>query len=170
MRLKDQALELDYIQIIPSGVASFQENESSLWDNLLFQVRQFVGSFVVDYNVIGNASESKDSIQVWVNLGRDQVQIIKSMVEDSFTPDTGIAVDLRLTTASVVQATFAGTGPDVVLFAANDQPVNLAARNALIDLKQFPDYEEVVRQYSKETLVPCTISGRRVRLAHYRQL
>ena len=55
VRLKDQALELDYIQIIPSGVASFQENESSLWDNLLFQVRQFVGSFVVDYNVIGNA-------------------------------------------------------------------------------------------------------------------
>lgn len=159
VRLKDQALELDYIQIIPSGVASFQENESSLWDNLLFQVRQFVGSFVVDYNVIGNASESKDSIQVWVNLGRDQVQIIKSMVEDSFTPDTGIAVDLRLTTASVVQATFAGTGPDVVLFAANDQPVNLAARNALIDLKQFPDYEEVVRQYSKETLVPYQYQG-----------
>lgn len=122
-------------------------------------MRQFVGSFVVDYNVIGNASESKDSIQVWVNLGRDQVQIIKSMVEDSFTPDTGIAVDLRLTTASVVQATFAGTGPDVVLFAANDQPVNLAARNALIDLKQFPDYEEVVRQYSKETLVPYQYQG-----------
>ena len=76
------------------------------------------------------------------------------MIEDSFTPETGIKVELELIDnmgALLVPATIAGTNPDIELGAAN---LDLAFRGAVADLTQFEDFEEVSKRFMKSALHP----------------
>ena len=69
---------------------------------------------------------------------------LKTMVDDTFTPATGIRVNVKLVVAdTLLTAVVAGNGPDVVLSLATWFPVNYAMRNAAEDLTQFEDFEEV---------------------------
>ncbi len=34
--------------------------------------------------------EQEDAIEVWVNAGRDYANIVKYLIDDKFTPETGI--------------------------------------------------------------------------------
>ena len=75
------------------------------------------------------------------------------MIEDTFTPETGIRVDLELVTAMeqlLVPSTIAGTNPDVAIGAAN---MDLAFRGAVVDLTQFPDFPEVAQRFKKSALL-----------------
>ena len=96
-----------------------------------------MASFVEDYNVIGAVAGEGRKVKVWVNTGRDQINIINNMVNDEFTPATGINVQLELVQGSLIESTLAGKEPDVALMIASDQPVNYAIRGALVDLSQF---------------------------------
>lgn len=116
----------------------------TFWEVLVHEVRAFASSFVRDYTTIHDidqgAGEPAKRIRVWIGLGRDQAQILKQMIEDSFTPQTGIHVDLELITFMdqlLVPATIAGNQPDVAIGAAN---MDLAFRGAVVDLSQFPDF------------------------------
>lgn len=95
-----------------------------------------MGSFFEDYDSIGAVSNEKP-VEVWINIGRDQAQVIKDMADSMFTPKTGIPVNVSLVKQSLIQATLSNSGPDVVVFVAANDPVNLAARGAIVDLKQF---------------------------------
>ena len=58
----------------------------------------FFSSFFIDYNNIGNVTDEKNqrSITVWIGSGRDQANTIKAMIDETFTPETGINVNLKL--------------------------------------------------------------------------
>ena len=76
------------------------------------------------------------------------------MIEDDFTPQTGIAVDLELIEGMdslLIPSIIAGTAPDVALGAAN---MDLAFRGALVDLTQFDDFEEVATRFMKSAFLP----------------
>lgn len=158
LNLKNQPLEIDYIRIQSENVET-PDADAGFMDNFLFAVRQFLGSFVMDYNSVGDTTEAADALNVWIGLGRDQVQIIKEMVDEHFTPKTGIPVNIKLAKDSMIQATFAGRGPDLALFVAQDQPANLAVRNAVMDLSKFPSFEKAASSFSKESFVPYTYEG-----------
>ena len=65
------------------------------------------------------------------------------MIDDTFVPQYGIGVNVKLIDATtLLPAVVAGTGPDVALTVAQTEPVNYALRNAAVDLTQFPDWEE----------------------------
>ena len=130
------------------------------WEVVLHELRVFIASFVHDYTSIHSVSELEDTrpttdentIKVWIGLGRDQAQILKQMIEDTFTPETGIRVDLELVTAMeqlLVPSTIAGTNPDVAIGAAN---MDLAFRGAVVDLTQFPDFPEVAQRFRSQPL------------------
>ena len=66
-------------------------------------------------------------------------------VDDTFTPATGIRVNVKLVVAdTLLTAVVAGNGPDVVLSLGTWFPVNYAMRNAAEDLTQFEDFDEVI--------------------------
>lgn len=77
---------------------------------------------------------TSDLATTGISSGRDQAQLLKKMIDDLFVPQEGIGVNLSLVTnsATLIQATLAGKGPDVALFVSKDTPVNLAMRNALV--------------------------------------
>lgn len=50
--------------------------------------------------------------------------------------------------------------PDLALQMSRAEPVNLGIRNALMDLKSFPDYEEVLQRFQPGAEVPYCYNGR----------
>ena len=81
------------------------------------------------------------------------------MIDEMFTPETGITVELMLVQGSLIEATLAGTGPDVALFTAEEQPVNFAIRGALQDLSTFEGWEEVKGRFYDSAMAPFEYEG-----------
>ena len=158
-QLVEQPLTLD--RIFLSGEERQEVEGTSLWSAILYHLKQFLYSFVNDYSQIGRTEENVErSIHVWMSSGRDQAQILKSLISQRFTPDTGVAVELELVAAdSLLPALLAGTGPDVTLGLAMTEPLNLALRKAVVDLKRFPDYGEVAARFYPESVVPFQFNG-----------
>ena len=141
--LSEAPLDIDYIQVTPVNEALPVCDETFL-KSALHELRVFIASFVVDYTSLGNVyDDSDDLIDCWILSGRDQSTILKSMIDDTFVPQYGIGVNVKLIDATtLLPAVVAGTGPDVALTVAQTEPVNYALRNAAVDLTQFPDWEE----------------------------
>ena len=151
---RDQPLEIDYIEIA-SADREFTSLKSNFFKQLVFQFKAFIGSFTEDYTTLSDIeADEEDVINVWVNLGRDQALVVKELVENEFAqqhPD--IPVSVNLVVGGVVEATLAGKGPDVALFLGGEFPVNLACRGLLVDMKQFPDFDEVTKAYHPDSTV-----------------
>lgn len=148
--MREMPLSLDKIVL-------FSENdkdpfdETSFIDSVVFSAKRFVYSFVEDYDKL---DDGKEKLTVWVNWGRDQAQVLDSLVKRSFTAKTGINVDIKLTNASVVQAVVSGTGPDCILQRTRSEPVNLAMRGVLYDLSSFDDCDEVLKRFQNGAETP----------------
>ena len=100
-------------------------------------------------------SKSDKSITVWITTGRDQAQVLKSLIDETFTPESNISVKLRLVPGEYsLPATLAGEGPDVAMQIGEDVPVNYAMRKAAADLSVFPDFKEVASRFRESALRP----------------
>lgn len=132
---------------------------SKLWH----EAKSFAASFVVNYNAVGDVYEEggeEEIVKVWVLTGRDQGTILKSMVDDTFTPNSGVKVNVEIVDPSaLMNAVMAGRGPNVVLSVAADQPVNYALRNAAEDLTQFDDWEETFSHYTASSYEQYALDG-----------
>lgn len=157
---RDQPLEIDYLEIA-SADKEFSSLKSKFFKQLGFRFKAFIGSFTEDYTTLSDIdADAEDVISVWVNLGRDQALVVKELVENEFAqqhPD--IPVSVNLVVGGVVEATLAGKGPDVALFLGGEFPVNLACRGLLADMKQFPDFDETVKNYQHDATVQYSYDG-----------
>jgi ABC-type glycerol-3-phosphate transport system substrate-binding protein len=153
---KEIPLEIDYL-----GIASVDEKlpkaRATWYQKAWMGIRSFFASFVEDYNSVGG--KQKEAITVWISAGRDQAQILRNMITNDFTPNTGINVNLSLVQGTIIEATMAGRGPDIAINTSRGQPVNLACRNALYDLSTFSDFDEVVKRYKENAMVPYQYAG-----------
>lgn len=150
--LRSMPLSLDKIVLTKQGEEQPFE-KISFFEKTIFGVQRFITSFSKDYNGVSSSSGS-DSITIWVNWGRDQAQVLSSLVKRSFVPETGIEVNINLTNASIIQATLSGNGPDVILQHSRSEPVNLAMRGVLYDLTEFEDCNEVLERFQDGADVP----------------
>ncbi|KYG34341.1 extracellular solute-binding protein [Alkalihalobacillus trypoxylicola] len=157
LTVREQPLEIDYFTIAAPNV-KMPAADASFFRKALHETGAFVYSFIEDYNTVGNRmedDEQEEAIELWIGTGRDQAQVLKSMIDDSFTPHTGIHVDLKLVQMDVLlPATLARQGPDVALQIGNEVPVNYAMRNAVVDISQFPDYKEVETRFRESAVLP----------------
>jgi len=152
----EMPLQIDEIYVA-SPDAKLPKNGLGFLANLRHELATFAYSFVIDYNRIGNVAASKDqrTITVWIGSGRDQANTLKAMIDETFTPQTGINVNLKLVQMyTLLQATLAGQGPDVAMGVASDIPVNYGMRHAAADLTQFPDYGEVAKRFRPSAIEP----------------
>lgn len=163
VQIKQLPLELDKIYILPADAdaSDLSQAEAGVLQQLGHEAVLFQSSFVVDYSVIGALETDEDTptIEVWVSGGRDQANMIKQLIDNDFTPSTGIAVNLKLVQGQLMNATAAGAGPDVVLQLGNSEPVNYAVRGAAYDLTQFEDYAEVAARFRESAMTPYELEG-----------
>lgn len=157
-----QPLQIDRIFVYSPDVEPEYDN-TGFGTKLLYEIKRLFYSFVIDYNNIGSISDGKEheTITLWVGSGRDQANVIKSLIDEAFTSRTGIGVNVQLVDMStLLKATLVGEGPDVaiqvantngaagaVLFTGNDTPVNYGIRHAVLDLTQFEDCGEVLERF-----------------------
>lgn len=146
--MSESKLDIDYF-IIQGKDTEKVEDSANFIENLWHDVKSFFASFFYDYNSIGDVYDDDDDVlEVWLLAGRDQNDIMKLMVDDTFTPETGIKVNVQLVGAdALLPAVVAGQGPDLVLTGNQQDPVNYALRNAVEDLTQFDDLDEVLSEY-----------------------
>ncbi len=137
---QNQPLDIDYISIQAVG-SDAPKAEPGFFGTLIYEIQKFYKSFFSDYNSLGAtgeniASESDVDVEVWTATSRDQAQIIRSLIDDDFTPNhSGINVELKLVAGgTLLPATLAGTGPDVYMGAGQGDPVNYAIRSAVLSL------------------------------------
>ncbi|NLK99225.1 MAG: extracellular solute-binding protein [Clostridiales bacterium] len=171
-----QPLALDRINIYSPDVEVEYEN-TSFWSKLVYEIKRLFYSFIIDYNMIGNVADVDSenvTLTLWIGTGRDQANVIKSLIDDTFTNETDINVNVQLVDmGTLLKATLAGEGPDVaiqvgptqvatgqvaagMISSANDTPVNYGIRNAVLDLTEFEDYPEVAARFSESAMVPFT--------------
>ncbi len=148
---RSQPLELDYF-IVHSADAELPRAKATFWQSLKNAVLTFLYSYVEDYSY--QQPEGDRHIVVWSSDGREQVQLLKDLISDRFTPETGITVNLSLVQGGFIEATLAGRGPDVALNVARGQPVNLACRGALLDLSDFDGFNTVVERFLPQAMIP----------------
>lgn len=161
LTIKEQPLALDYIAVHSSDAILPRAN-ANIFEKMWFEFKSFIASFFVDYNSLSTTADGtvNESITVWVGSGRDQANVIRRLIDESFTPQTGIGVNLELVDPGVLlPATFTGKGPDVMMGVGNTTPVNYAMRNAVYDLTQFPDYEITMSQFKDSAILPYTFEG-----------
>jgi len=160
LALSQSQLDVDFIIVSAEGskLPPIRENFLVAASH---EIRSFFTSFFVDYNNLGNKyGKSSDVIDIWMVSGRDQSTILKSMIDDTFTPLTGIRVNVKLVAAdAVMPAVVAGTGPDMALTMPQGDPVNYAIRKAVLDISKFPDYEEAVQDLDVNVIIPFTFNG-----------
>lgn len=162
LNMSDTQLDIDYLVVSGTGTLP-EKKQANFFTKFWHETKSFFASFFVDYNSVGNvyAEDSADEVvKVWVLTGRDQGTILKAMVDDSFTPDTNVKVNVEIVDPSaVLNAVMAGRGPNVVLSIGADQPVNYALRNAAEDLTQFDGWEEVMSHYSESSYEQYRLDG-----------
>lgn len=158
--LADQPLKIDYFLIYGTEKPSVRA-DANFFESAWHSIRAFVGSFTNDYNVSGSEVEGDGTeIDVWLSTGRDQLDVIRRLINESFETQYGVKVNLKLIGSDVVlPATATGNGPDAVIQIANSAPVNFAFRGAAYDLTQFDDYEEVAARFSEAALVSSEYEG-----------
>ncbi len=131
---------------------------AGFFEGLIFGVKKFFVSFMADYNSI-SGDVGKDKISLWVNWGRDQVQVLNYLAQSDFTTKYGVGVDIKMTNATIIQGILSGNGPDCYLHMSRTEPVNLAMRGGLYDLSKFDDFEEVTKRFMPTSTVPYTYNG-----------
>lgn len=147
---RDQPLEMDYFEVSTVHETAAPAN-ANFFDNLAFGFSAFIGSFFEDYTSISDSSAT--ALNVWVAQARDQATVIDELVKSDFNAKhDDISASISLVQGGILEATMAGKGPEIALYIGGDTPVQLAARNLLVDLTQFPDYEEVVSTRFTDTI------------------
>lgn len=156
-QLRELPLAIDYIEVHTPDIELPKANEGffrKMWNGIC----SFFLSFFIDYSTIGDtveneSEEQSESIEVWMTLGRDQANVVRNLIDTTFTKETGIKVNLKLTGADVLlKATLAGIGPDVALNVDSSLPVNYALRNAVYDLTNFDDFWDTVYALPDNTI------------------
>ncbi len=160
LNMSETKLDIDYIMVSSSGTVIPKDKEG-FFAKAWHEIKSFFATFFVDYDAVGDVYDSdEDVVKVWIVTGRDQGTILKTMVDDTFTPDTGIKVNVEIVDpTALLNAVVAGRGPDVVLSVGADQPVNYALRNAAEDLRQFADCDEVMQVFYESAYRPYEFNG-----------
>jgi len=99
---------------------------------------------------------SDDVLEIWVNYPRQYVEIMQQIIDQSFTPETGIKVQLSIMPDEnkLILANAAGKGPDIALGVNHWVPYEFAIRGAALDPRDFEGYEEVVSRFAPGVMIP----------------
>ncbi len=162
MTARSQPLSFDYILFQPSTDAEPPKASAGFFSSLSHELKSFVMSFISDYNNLGamdENAEDDDPVEVWMTAGRDQAQIIRSMLTD-FTAQSGVPVNLKLVAGgSLLPATLAGTGPDVSIQNTSDTCINYAIRSAVLPVTNMEGMDEVRTWFDESAMIPLTLYG-----------
>ena len=159
---KTQPLQLDYIVVQPKD-AELPKASAGFFASLWHEVSGFFQSFLRNYDRMGALTEEDDasaqeSVEVWLAYGRDQSQVIRNLINNNFTKDTGITVNLKLVAGgTLLPSILAGKGPDVYLGLGSGDVINYAIRGALAPVEEMAGFDEARSNFNEEAMMVLEI-------------
>ena len=153
--INDNNLSIDRIYVYQEDAKL--PRKLNIFQSMGLSVKRFVNSFFgTSYSA---STADKSHLQVWVNRPRQYVEIMQKMIDEQFTAQTGIEVDLSLMTDAnkLVLSNASGDTPDIATGINYAIPFELGIRGALVDLTKFDNYQEVFGRYSKGLVVSSVI-------------
>ena len=150
-------LEVDYLYVAQGDYEAPRVN-ANFWQMIKHVVAQFLQSFASDYYTTISTGESEtEPLDVWIMMGRDQAQIVKNMIQDDFTPQTGLYANLSVVNLNLSQAIMAGEGPDVVI--GTGESIELGVRGAILPLEEMEGFDEVLSRFRPGSVNNHTYNG-----------
>ncbi len=166
LNLQDHALAIDYFVAGPPD-EEWENRRSNIIQKLLATWQNFFISFTKDYDNVGSVYddqiETNKVIDVWISRGKEWAEIIKEMADEDFTPNTGIGIKINVLPSGQLEAgsvnalllsICSGKAPDVALSVGTNSPVEFAIRDAVVDLTQFCDFEQVQQRFLPKIMIP----------------
>ncbi|RED64974.1 extracellular solute-binding protein [Cohnella lupini] len=144
--LTQQPLLFDYIVVrTPQAVTGLKE--PTPLSRVPYSIVDFGRSFYMDYDT--RKHNKDEALTIWVQRGRDYVDLLREMVDQDFTPRTGIEVNINLMPNPnvLVLGNAAGDVPDVALGIGEATPADFAMRDAAQDLSSFPGFGEIRERF-----------------------
>lgn len=183
--VNSQPLEFDYI-LIQSEDETLPKAEAGFFEGAWYEIKQFFASFFTDYNTLGTGDEAKNerNVEVWVTNGRDQAQIMRTLMDNNFAPEYKIDANLKLVASgTLLPSVLAGVGPDVSIAGASVDPITYAIRSAVVPINPgayedatdadeetkafnaerreiFANYDEVTERFTEAAMIPLTLYGK----------
>lgn len=153
--LNKNALAIDKVYIfqkdakLPKGKGFFT--------SIALNVERFINSF--HNQAYSTSNTNTEHLQVWVNRSRQHVEILQKLIDESFTPSTGIKVDVSIMPDQnkLILANASGDAPDVAASINYSIPFELGIRGAIKDITEFDDYSEVLSRTVDGLHIPATI-------------
>lgn len=171
LNLRNQPVVLDYIWVgAPS--ATPPRAEATILESAWAAFQNFLGSFSRNYTDVGPSYQQGSGggpvLTVWVGRGREWGEIMKEMIDDDFTPKTGIRVNLQVFPPGqlgagglnvLLLAASSGQAPDVATGVEPNLPVEFALRGGAVNLTTFPDFPKVAERFRPGAMRPYGYRG-----------
>jgi len=159
VRLSQMPIDVSSITFAPPGTPEPQANPG-FFARLWLAIRQFFLTFTMDFTSIGDVFDEDEAITVWVMMGNEWATSLKTLIDNEFTPRTGIQVNLNIVTEgdAVLFAVAAGSPPDIALGGIS--PVELGLRGAMVDLATMPDFDEIAQRFHPAAFPGLGYGGR----------
>ncbi len=152
---KTQPLLVDYI-MVKSPDTELPRANPGFFKAIWHEISGFFASFFREYDSMGALTEedTTENVEVWLAYGRDQSQVIRNLINNKFTKEQGITVNLKLVAAgTLLPSILAGKGPDVFLGLASGDVINYAIRGALEPIENMEGFETVCENFNEEALM-----------------
>ena len=144
---KIQPLQFDYLTI-QNAEEKLPVANPGFFRSFIHEMSSFIQSFFRNYNRMGSTEEnlnSEDAVQVWNAFGRDQAQVIRNLINNNFSPMTGITVDLKLINGgTLLPSILAGVGPDCYIGIGDDTIINYAIRGAIVNIENLDGFKDLL--------------------------
>lgn len=160
VNVADMPLEVDYLVLSAPG-STLPPKEDTFFAGLWNGTVRFFATFFVKDSQISEETGGSDSIKVWLaSYGKEQAQMIQNMIDEDFTPNEDISVNLQLIPVDVVlRAALAGNGPDVVIGLGQGTLQDFAMRNAIVDLSKQEGFAQATERFYQSTLDSASFQG-----------
>jgi ABC-type glycerol-3-phosphate transport system substrate-binding protein len=158
----------DTIQFISSSRYTFDlfiisnENQNtynaSFFEKAAYRFASFFNSFSSEKYTL---KDDPDSIQIWVSRQTTYVDVMQKMIDQDFTEEYGIRVDLSVmpNVDKLVLSSAANNTPDGALGLPSYVPYKLALRGTLVDLTDFDDFWTYsADKFAPGSLIPYAIN------------
>ncbi len=149
-RLMRSNMELERIMI--HGEQSLPKPFANIFVRFWEGTKRLVLSFI--NNPYSASRRQEGELMVWVNFPRQYIEIMQSMIDQSYTGEMKITLSQMPDQNKLVLANASGQAPDVAIGVNHWIPYDFAVRRASLDLRQFEGYEELVQNFSKGAMIP----------------
>ena len=152
--LIDNPLQLDSIYIHGQGV-ELPDPSTNIFVKAWEGIRAFVYSFFdPKYNEVAEVDD--ETIEIWVRNSRLYIEVMQRMIDEEFTSETGIKVQLSVMPdeTKIILANAANTTPDAAMGLTVTRPFEFALRGIVSDLTEFEGFSELASEFNPNSFIP----------------